>query len=261
MHSAFSKNFILRIYRGLPDDQYWEEFELELKPFLNVTSALMEIQKNPVNRKNEKVTPVAWEQGCLEEVCGSCSILINGRPRQACTALIHQLLQSTGSKTISLAPMTKFPLVKDLVVNRNRMFQDLKKVNAWIDVDDALDRGFGPKINPAVQEAMYVLSTCMTCGCCMEACPQINAHSQFIGPAAISQVRLFNAHPVGKLNEAKRLRSLMEDGGVSDCGDAQNCVAVCPKEIPLTESIALMERKVVAQAIKDMVGLPDASSN
>jgi len=258
MDKGLSETFLLKIYRGIPGDQYWEEFELELKPFLNITSALMDVQKHPINRKKEKVTPVAWEQGCLEEVCGSCSMLINGRPRQGCTALIPQLIQATGSRTITLAPMTKFPLVKDLVVDRSVMFNNLKKIHAWIDVDDALDRGFGSKISPSVQETMYVLSTCMTCGCCTEACPQINTHSQFIGPAAISQARLFNSHPVGKLMEEKRLRPLMEEGGVSDCGDAQNCVAVCPKEIPLTESIALMERKVVKQALKDMISLPDA---
>jgi succinate dehydrogenase / fumarate reductase iron-sulfur subunit len=250
--------FILKIYRGTTGNQYWEEFELELKPFINVNSALMEIQKRPINRKNEHVTPVAWEQGCLEEVCGSCSMLINGRPRQGCSALIHQLLEATGSKTVTLAPFTKFPLIKDLVVDRTVMFENLKKVRAWVDADDALDRGFGPKISPELQESMYVLSTCMTCGCCSEACPQINAHSKFIGPAAVSQARLFNAHPVGKLMEASRLRPLMEEGGISDCGNAQNCVAVCPKEIPLTESISMIGRQVVKQAIKDMVSLPDA---
>lgn len=252
------ETFILKIYRGTPGNQYWEEFELELKPYLNMTSALMLVQKNPVNRKKEKVTPVAWEQGCLEEVCGSCSMLINGRPRQACTALIHQLLESSGSDTVLLAPMTKFPLIKDLIVNRDQMFTNLKKVKAWIEVDDALDRGFGPKISPKVQEAMYTLSTCMTCGCCTEACPQINARSKFIGPATISQVRLFNSNPVGKLMESERLKPLMQEGGVSDCGNAQNCVAVCPKEIPLTESIAYMGRKVVKQALKEMLSLPDA---
>ncbi len=252
------KTFILKIYRGTPGHQYWEEFVLELKPYLNITSALMEVQKNPINSKGEKVTPVAWEQGCLEEVCGSCSMLINARPRQGCTALIQNLLDTTGSNTVSVAPMTKFPLIKDLVVNRDQMFENLKKVKAWIEVDDALDRGFGPKISPKVQEAMYVLSTCMTCGCCTEACPQINSHSKFIGPAPISQVRLFNSHPVGKLMEQERLSALMGEGGVSECGNAQNCVAVCPKEIPLTESIALAGRQVAAQALKEWVGLPDS---
>src|SRR3990167_7099576 len=95
--------FILKIYRGTPGKQFWEEFELEVKPLYNIISALMDIQKSPVNRKGEKVQPVVWEQGCLEEVCGSCSVLINGRPRQGCTALIETILKETKSNTIRLA--------------------------------------------------------------------------------------------------------------------------------------------------------------
>lgn len=252
-----AKTFTLRIFRGTPEKQYWEEFVLELKPYYNVTSALMDVQKRPINKKGERVTPVAWEQGCLEEVCGSCSMLINGRPRQGCTALIEQLLSASGSNTVALAPFTKFPLVKDLVVNRDSMFESLIKIRGWIDTDDSQDRGFGPKVSPEVQEEIYLLSTCMTCGCCSEACPQVNAHSEFMGPAPISQVRLFNAHPVGKLMAAERLRPLMKEGGVSACGNAQNCKEVCPKKIPLTESIAVMGRAVVKQAVHDLTSLPD----
>jgi succinate dehydrogenase / fumarate reductase, iron-sulfur subunit len=252
-----TKTFTLKVFRGTPEKQYWEEFELELKPYYNITSALMDIQKKPVNKKGERVTPIAWEQGCLEEVCGSCSMLINGRPRQGCTALIEPILQSTGSHTVILAPMTKFPLVKDLIVNRDSMFENLKKVRAWIDADDSYDRGFGPKISQKRQETMYILSTCMTCGCCTEACPQVNAHSAFMGPAPISQVRLFNANPTGQLNASDRLRVLMDKGGLHDCGNAQNCAKVCPKNIPLTESIAVMGREVSKQAMRDLINLPD----
>ena len=67
----------------------------------------MEIQRHPVNRLGEKVTPVVWESGCLEEVCGSCSVLINGYPRQACTALIANIIHATEERTIRLAPLTK----------------------------------------------------------------------------------------------------------------------------------------------------------
>src|SRR5580692_3975893 len=116
------KTFTLKIFRGTKEKQYWEEFELETRPSLTITSALMDVQKSPLNKKGEKVTPVAWEQGCLEEVCGSCSMLINGRPRQACSALVETLIEKTGSSIITLAPFTKFPLVKDLVVNRDIMF-------------------------------------------------------------------------------------------------------------------------------------------
>lgn len=252
-----TNTFILRIYRGNPGKQYWEEFELELVPFANVISSLMKIQEFPVNRKGEKVAPVVWEQGCLEEVCGSCSMLINGKPRQACTALIEPIIRSTKSSLISLAPLTKFPLVRDLIVDRGIMFDNLKKVHAWIDVDGPYDRGPGPKISQQKQEVMYSLSTCMTCGCCSEACPQINENSPFIGPATISQVRLFNAHPIGKMQQEKRLRPMMEEGGVNDCGNAQNCVVVCPKKIPLTDSIAAINRDVTLQAIKDLFSFPD----
>ena len=252
-----AKTFILKVYRGTPEKQYWEEFELELKPYINVISALMEIQQNPVNRKGEKVTPVTWEQGCLEEVCGSCSMLINGKPRQACTAIIEPILSKTGHDTITLAPFTKFPLVRDLVVDRSSMFENLKRIKGWVSADGSFVEGFGPKISQDKQETMYVLSTCMTCGCCTEACPQVNVKSKFIGPAPISQVRLFNLHPTGKMEESERNHSLMEEGGISDCGNAQNCVQVCPKEIPLTESISVMGREVTKQAVKEIFNSPE----
>ena len=137
------------------------------------------------------------------------------------------------------------------------MFEDLKRVHAWIDVDGIHDQGPGPKISPEKQKIMYALSTCMTCGCCLEACPQVNDHSKFIGPAAISQVRLFNANPVGRTQKAKRLRPLMEEGGISDCGNNQNCVQVCPKNIPLTDSIADISRSVTLQALEDLFSFPD----
>jgi len=253
------KTYILKILRGTSQHQYWEEFEFDLHPQANVISSLMEIQKNPVNRKGEKTTPVAWEQGCLEEVCGSCSMLVNGRPRQACTALIESYLIDTGSNVITLAPFTKFPLIRDLVVDRTKMFDALKKVRAWIPVDHSSDTGqFGPEISPDVQDALYTLSTCMTCGCCSESCPQVSDRSEFMGPAAMSQVRLFNANPTGKLQKEKRLQAVLGEDGIAGCGNAQNCVKVCPKNIPLTESLALIGREASKQAIRGFFSLPDA---
>lgn len=252
-----AKTFTLKIYRGVPRHQYWEEFEQEFYPGVNVISALMEIQKNPVNKKGKKTTPVVWEQGCLEEVCGSCSMLINGYPRQACTAIIERYLDE-GSSTITLAPFTKFPLIRDLCVDRSRMFESLKKVKAWISSDGSWDPGsFGPKISQEAQEALYVLSTCMTCGCCSEACPQVSEKSDFMGPAAMSQIRLFNSHPVGKLQKGKRLREALGSKGIAGCGNAQNCARVCPKNIPLTESLAVIGREASKQALKDFFGTSD----
>jgi len=251
--------FTLRILRGITGHQYWEEFELPRDSNANVISSLMEIQKSPINKKGEITTPVAWEQGCLEEVCGSCSMLINGRPRQSCTALIEPYIKATGSTTIVLAPFTKFPLIRDLCVDRTSMFESLKKIRGWISIDGTEDTGqFGPPISPEVQEAMYVLSTCMTCGCCSESCPQVNEKSDFMGPAAMSQIRFFNSNPIGIFEKPERMRAALGDDGIAGCGNAQNCVKVCPKNIPLTESLALIGREASKQAIKDFLSLPDA---
>lgn len=253
-----SDSYVLKIFRGHPGRQYWEEFELERVPFANVISSLMDIQRRPLNRSGEKVAPVVWEAGCLEEVCGSCSMLINGYPRQACTALIENIINTTGERTIRLAPLTKFPLVRDLIVDRSRMFEDLKRIHGWIDVGDTFSHNKpAHPIFPEKQKVLYQLSTCMTCGCCLEACPQVNAHSPFIGPAAVSQARLFNANPVGHSQKSLRLRPLMQEGGISDCGNNQNCVKVCPKNIPLTDSIAAIGRDVTLQAWGDLFSFPD----
>jgi succinate dehydrogenase / fumarate reductase iron-sulfur subunit len=228
-----------------PDTRRWEEFDVPWEPQMNVISALMRVQKNPVTTDGAKVAPVVWEMSCLEEVCGACTMLIDGKVRQSCSAMVDVIAPpDKGDQVITLQPMTKFPLVRDLMVDRSRMFEDLKHVHAWIQLDGSHELGPGPRQAPESQETAYPLSRCMTCGCCLEACPQIGARASFVGPAAINQVRLFNLHPSGRLHSAERLETLMGEGGVQDCGKAQNCVEVCPKEIPLVDSIASVSRDV-----------------
>jgi len=240
----------LRIKRqdGPGQPSRWEVFRLPYKENANVISCLQEIQRAPVTADGTRTTPVVWDCNCLEEVCGACTMVINGKVRQSCTALIDQLEQP-----VTLEAMSKFPLVRDLAVDRQRMFDALRKVRAWVPIDGSHDLGPGPRQSPKAQEWMYTLSTCMTCGCCLEACPQVNENSDFMGAAAINQVRLFNNHPTGKMHKEDRLRALTGPGGIQDCGKSQNCVEVCPKSIPLTTSIAEMFRETTIQAIKDWV--------
>ena len=254
------QQYKLKIYRGTPGKQYWETFDIDDDVGTNIISALMHIRKHPINDKGEKVAPIAWEDGCLEEVCGSCSMLVNGRPRQACTALLKTLCKESGSQTITLAPFTKFPLLRDLMVDRSRMFDSLKKIHAWIDIDGYYDKESAPRISSNKQEIRYVLSTCMTTGNCIEACPQSSLKTHFIGASAISQARLFNTHPTGKMQRKKRLQPLMDKGGIHDCGNAQNCVKVCPKNIPLTDSIAAVSRDVSLQALRNLFSFEDRES-
>lgn len=243
------KTINIRIRRQLDptSEPFWEEYSIPYRPNMNVISVLMELRGNPYTTDGKKSPPVSWDAACLEEVCGSCSMNINGHPRQACSALVDKL-----PDPIVLEPFNKFPIIRDLVIDRSSMFENLKKVQAWVPIDGTYDLGPGPRMAEEERAKMYVLSECMTCGCCLEACPQVNEHSDFIGPAAISQVRLFNAHPTGKMHASKRLEAMLDDGGVQGCGKAGNCIRVCPKHIPLTESIFDVNRQATGYALKKL---------
>ncbi|MCP4144495.1 MAG: succinate dehydrogenase iron-sulfur subunit, partial [bacterium] len=149
-----------------PDSKpYWDEFELPYRPQHNIVSLLMALRENPVNVKGKTVAPVVYEANCMEEVCGACTMIINGKVMQACSTLVDNLTQP-----ITLEPMSKFPCVRDLHVDRQRMFDALIKVGAWINVDGGFDTHVhSPRISPKEWEVNYDISKCMTCGCCMEA--------------------------------------------------------------------------------------------
>jgi succinate dehydrogenase / fumarate reductase iron-sulfur subunit len=225
-------------------EAFTEEFEVPYTPGMNVISCLMEIQRNPVTIDGKKTTPVTWEMNCLEEICGACMMVINGMPRQACTALVDKLKQP-----IRLKPARTFPVVRDLIVDRSRMFDVLKKIKAWVPIDGTHDLGEGPRMAEKDRQWAYELSRCFTCGACVEACPMVNDNSPFIGPFAMVQARLFTAHPTAQMNQDDTLEALQQEGGVFECANAGNCVQVCPKGIPITTAIAAMNRKVTYKAI------------
>lgn len=271
-HPAHIEVRILR--QDAPGERsYWERHRVPYEADMNVISVLQRIAAQARTADGQPVAPVAWDCNCLEEVCGACTMLVNGRVRQACTALVDKL-QAEQPGEIELRPMTKFPVVRDLVVSRRRLFRALQKVKAWIPVDGYYDKGPGPRMSPEEQQRAYPLSECMSCGCCLEACPQYvqidvprregesaaehaareraEFDRQFVGAHAISQAVLFNAHPTGKLSANERLDALMAEGGIQVCGNAQNCVAVCPKNIPLTTSIARAGRATTIRALRKM---------
>ncbi|HEX3656767.1 MAG TPA: succinate dehydrogenase iron-sulfur subunit [Pirellulales bacterium] len=274
---AVARNFEVRILRqDAPDaPSYWERHRVERENDMNVISVLQRIAARAETADGRKVAPVAWDCNCLEEVCGACTMVINGRVRQACSALVDRLLEDQ-PEGIELRPASKFPVVRDLVVDRARLFRALEKIKAWVPVDGYYDLGPGPRQNPSLQHETYPLSQCMSCGCCLEACPQYvkidltrrddetevefaarrrTAFDEgFMGAHSISQVIRFNKDPIGGMHADERLAALTEPGGIQMCGNAQNCVAVCPKEIPLTTSIGRAGRAATVYSIKRIFG-------
>ena len=224
-----------------------EKFQVPYRPGMNVTSLLGEIALNPVDVTGKQTTPVTYDSNCLEEICGSCAMLINGKARMACSALVDKLEQP-----IRLAPLSKFPVVRDLAVDRSVLFENLKKVKAWVPIDGTYDLGAGPKQAPQIQEQRYPLSNCISCTICMEVCPQFNDVTNFVGAATIAQTKLFNIDPSGSVLKEERLRAMAGDGGIQECSFAQNCVQACPKELPLTEAISDIGRDVFVQQVKDL---------
>jgi succinate dehydrogenase / fumarate reductase iron-sulfur subunit len=200
-------------------------------------------------------------------------MLINGRVRQACSALVDRLLADQPGQ-IELQPLSKFPVIRDLVVDRRRLFRALEKLECWIPVDGYHGLGPGPRQSPRKQQQAYPLSECMSCGCCLEACPQyvkvelrrqkvesnedFEKHQDaafdraFIGAHANSQVVLMNSHPTGATMAHQRLDALMAEGGIQNCGKAANCQAVCPKNIPLMTSWGRAGRAVTIHVIKKL---------
>lgn len=247
----------LRIQRrdGPDAPPYWEAFEVPRYPNMNLIECLMEIRRNPVNAEGRRTTPVAWAMSCLEEVCGICTMRVNGRVRQSCSTLIADL-----EEPITLEPMEKFPVQRDLVVDRQRLFDDYRRVEAWVPIDGTHDLGPGPRMDERVREEAYWLTRCISCGCCVDACPQVNPdlehededhRATFVGAAPISWARVMNTHPTGERLSKERYSALMGPGGIASCAKSMNCVEVCPKEIPLMESIAAMNRQITRHLLVD----------
>ncbi len=272
MADTATKQIEVRVLRqdGPEQKSYWQRHAVPYEADMNVISVLQRIAAQATTTDGTAVSPIVWDCNCLEEVCGACTMLVNGRTRQACTALVDRLLDDSPG-VIELQPMGKFPVVRDLMVDRKRLFRGLEKVKAWIPVDGYYEMGPGARQSRELQQQAYPLSECMTCGCCVEACPQYtkiempksageteSQHAEreqaafdrsFIGAHAISQAMLFNNNPIGKMTAGERLDVLSAEGGLQVCGNAQNCVAVCPKEIPLTTSIARAGRATTIHAI------------
>lgn len=240
---------------------FWEVFRVAVRPADTVLALLNKLRERPVTVAGVRVDPVAFEANCMEEVCGACAMHINGQPRPACSAQIADLIGNMRRRppVITLEPLAKFPVVRDLMVDRAALFAHLRGVRAWVELDGPWDlHERAPRIAPRQWAADYLYSRCMHCGCCAAACPQFDAREgrerAFVGPAALAQVRLVNAHPLGAFDRPQRLHAIMGDGGLTDCGNAQNCVRVCPMGIPLTTAIGELGRATTLQALRDLFG-------
>ena len=222
---------ILRVkrQRGPEDRPYWQEFSCEAGPDASVLSLLEEINsRSPLtDRAGAAAEAIAFESGCRQMGCGACAMLIDGYPRLACSTFLRQLKLKEG--VVTVAPLSKFPLLRDLRVDRSALTEDVKRMKLWLNADAVVDKKELPYA--------YQSASCLMCGCCAEICPNYQAGtaatgSAFTGAAVMNQAyRAASQYPPGK--ERRRLLKENVAAGQGHCSRTLSCLKVCPLELPL----------------------------
>ncbi len=159
--------------------------------------------------------PVAWEHSCRQKKCGACAMLINGVPKLACDAWLRDYPEGV----IRLAPLRKFPPVRDLMVDRSVMFENLKMLGAWLTENADGD----------TEGTAYDASRCLQCGCCLEVCPNFYAGGKFSGAAALAPASRLISEAQGA--DRKRLYGAYNERFYRGCGKSLSCRNICPAGI------------------------------
>jgi succinate dehydrogenase / fumarate reductase iron-sulfur subunit len=224
-----------------------EEFEVERAPEMTVADVLSALTRQPVTLGGARVAPIAWESWCLDETCGVCAMRIQGRARLACHTRVADVVQK--AQPLELAPLARFPLVRDLVVDRALMVDGLRRLLPPTLADNAApwaapwaarlapEHAAPLREDPARAEAQLALARCTSCGACLEACPEWGPQADYVGAAALNRARFGLGAPRALGERAERVAALMTEGGLADCGKAEVCVEVCPESVPLVDSL------------------------
>lgn len=197
---------------------------------------------------HEKKEPVAFEHDCREGICGSCNMVINGRPhgpnKGTTTCQLHMRHFKDGD-TIEVEPWksTAFPVIKDLVVDRSS-FDRIIQAGGYISVNTGQAQdGNAIPIDKEIAAKAFDAATCIGCGACVAACP--NGSAMLFTAAKVSHLNML---PQGEVESDKRSASMvaqMDKEGFGMCSNIGACEAECPKEISI-DNIARMNRSYIS---------------
>lgn len=171
------------------------------------------------------VGTISWENSCLQKKCGACAMVIDGKPALACGTLLRDHLQNgrTRKKPMTIAPLSKFPVIRDLMVDRHILFDNLKTFGMWENQKSDL--------NEKKSAVAYEASRCLQCGCCLEVCPNFAPGEAFFGAAGfVPASRLLSAMP---REDRERIRRSYMEHEYSGCGKSLACMDICPAQIDI----------------------------
>lgn len=197
---------------------------------------------NEINKSGYKDTDGAdvefidWDCSCLQKKCGACAMVIDGEPRLACDAYLHEFRKK---QSVTVSPLRKFPVIKDLRVDRSIMMDNLKTIQAW---------GNGVlSAEKKAEDIAYDASLCLQCGCCLEVCPNFCPGEDFCGTASfVPTMRLLTSLEGKELDE---LRESYLKHAYAGCGKSLACSKVCPADLDIenmlirTNAAAVWKRK------------------
>lgn len=236
------------IFRFNPEDPasrpHMDTFELEETPYMSLFIAL--------NRIRERHDPsLQFDFVCRAAACGSCGMLVNGRPALACRTVTSSL-----PDCIRLHPLPVFKLIGDLSVDTGIWFRQMaERLEAWIHERAPFD----PTVEEArmdddIARSIYEVDRCIECGCCVASCGMANVRPDFVGPAGLNRIARFAMDPRDSRAGENWFEVISTDEGVFGCLGLMACQAVCPKNLPLLEVYAYLRRKMLIQIARPQSG-------
>jgi succinate dehydrogenase/fumarate reductase iron-sulfur protein len=225
-------NITLEISRYDPDTNLsWiQSYQVEVGGILRFVDVLRKIN-------DEQDPTLAWASSCEHAQCGSCGIILNGKPLLACELLVQDAVERFKTYTFHLRPLTIAPVLRDLVVDLEKAYNRVHEIKPYLIKPTALPKeGDEYRILPETVEKYVEATRCINCFCCATAC--ISSHRHFLGPNAIMAniVRIMDPRETAK---QERMEILCNENGVYRCHTSRACSFVCPKEIDVSHFLAL----------------------
>lgn len=221
---------------------FFQEYKLQEKPGMTLFIALNEIRE-------ELDSTLAFDFVCRAGICGSCGMIVNGKPQLACSTLTNNFTQSS---IFTLAPMPGFELIKDLSVDTGVWMQAMtKRVEGWVHSETQTDISkLESPVDPDLADEVFELDRCIECGLCVSSCMTKIMRPDFVGAVGLNRVARFYMDPHDERSAGDFYELVGDDNGVFGCMSLMGCEDHCPKEIPLQSKIAYVRRELVKVGLK-----------
>jgi succinate dehydrogenase / fumarate reductase iron-sulfur subunit len=215
---------------------YLQAFTVPVTPGMTVLEGLHFIKENLDQS-------LVWRYSCRMGVCGSCGMLLNGRPTLACNTQILDI----ADRELTVGPLPNFQILRDLVPDLTSMLDKHLSLHPFIEREDEaeLNDPFGEYYqSPEELEEYLQFSFCIKCGCCMAACPTLATDKHYLGPMPLAQGYRYNTDT---RDGARKTRNAQAGGshGAFRCHYAGECSRACPKGVDPARAIQHFKRQMV----------------